>query len=608
MIRRILAAFAALFGVCFLASGVQAQSSGLMLTPLNHTVKAKVGSRQTVTFSFINSSPRPQVLDVQIVDLLQLPTGGADLRDAGTLPHSCAPWLSVPSTTIAVGARQTRTLPVNIAIPGDAAGSYHAAILVKLPEPVLPPGMTGGKVSVQTLLPIHVVIGGTEKPAAEVKKAELAPAEKVIPASSPAQAEELRGKWALVPTVENSGNSMVRVKGDIVVTSQTGALVGRYRVGDTGNNGQLILPGAAVSFPILINSTLPEAKYQARLNLAYTDKLGYSMPMGLLPRVGGDPAKGEIELGSVARTGLQAYVEPRVMISSALAGAVRTERVTVVNLEKFPITVTARASASTIDADGTPIILQDAAAPTSWLTLSPPSFRLGAEQTRTLVVRLMAPPDASDQWALLEFDFASASPKVDLTSTGRSVVLLRSAGNKDEAKVSLQSAALTSTPDGPVLSLAVTNPGARPAAFSASNVELTQGIAGGTEAGKLEPSKAESLNIGGETNVVVLPGKMRRLDFLLPKTIDAGQYLGRLKLNPTKLAGGRANAAEEAALEFKLNLAAPRVEKAGGSRTGGSRNGQGKTGQTPKGKAAGKPARPAAAKTARPVSKAAARR
>ena len=584
--RSTLTGFIAFFAVCFSTSPAHAQQSGLMLTPLNHTIKTKAGSRHTVTFSFINSLSTPQLLSIQIADLMQLPSGGAVPREAGTLPHSCAPWLISSDVTLAVAPRQTKVLTVNISVPGDAVGSYHAAIVVKMPEAVLPPGVAGASLKMQTLLPIHVVISGTERPGAEVKTAEFAPAEKVIRATNPTHAAQLRGKWALVPTVENTGNCMVRVKGDIIVTSQSGALVGRYRIGD-GSNGQLILPGVSISFPILIDSTLPEIKYQARMNLSYSDKLGYSMPMELVPRPDGKLGQGEVKMGDVARTGLQAYVEPRVLIASAPVGSVRTERVTVVNLERFPITVTARASASTIDSDGTPILLQDTAAG-GWISLSPPTFRLGAQQTRTVVLRLMAPADASDQWALVEFDFASASPKIALTATGRSVVLLRNSGNKDEAKVTLKSAALTNTPDGSVLSLSVVNGGQRPAAFSAGAVELMPAASAGIT--KVVLNFTPTLKLEGETNIVVLPGKMRRLDFLLPKNVGAGEYRGRLGLSPVRLVG-RAGIATPTALDFNLKLAALEA----GAKTTKPKS---KSKTTPKPKAAvARPIKPVIAKT-----------
>ena len=414
-----------------------------MITPLNKTVNTGRGSQVTFSFDIVNQSNSNSVVEVRRGDLTQNSAGGAELQDVGTQPRSCANWLRTQEGALSVPPNQKRTLTVLATVPGDANGSYHAVLVVKLPSGVLPPGVTGGVVTMQTLLPIHIVVNGSEKPAAVVEKAELMPAEQIIQARSEEHAAQLKGKWALVPTVSNTGNTMVRVKGDIVVTSEKGTLTGRYLVAEGSQNGQLILPGAKVSFPILLDSTLPDEKYQARLSLSYTDKQGYTMPMALTPRVGGDVNKGEVGLGAMARMGLQAYVEPNTVLTGVAAGGLRSERVTVTNLENFPVNVDVKILPTTIDADGTPVPVAGEDVSASWLTVAPTSFRMGAQQTRSLNLRIAAPENAQDQWALVQLNFTSADPKnPDLTSTSKTVVLMRNLKSEEQAKVGLQSAAM----------------------------------------------------------------------------------------------------------------------------------------------------------------------
>lgn len=491
------------------------------------------------------------VIDVGLQDLTQSENGGPVLSEPGSTSQSCAKWITVPQGRITLAPGQNEVIRASISIPRNVSGSYHAALTIKLTGADAP--RTTGAVAelvTQTILPIHIFMSGTLKPSVELQTAELKPAEGNIMAME--SEDDVRGKWVLMPHVKNTGNSMVRLRGDVIVSSSKGALVGRYQISNGDPDGQAILPGAIIQFPIRINSTLPDEQYLGRLNLRFQGARrieGYSAPMTLKPRADGASDKGLVALGTVERTGLQALVEPRVVIGSVLPNSVRTQRITVTNLEDFPVSVSATASGLAIDVDGEPIALPELA--TAWMAIAPSTFRLGAQQSRVVSVRMNAPADQGDRWGLLQFAMSSTNPaRSTLTTTARTSVLLRSATGEANGTAKVEKIALTRSSSGPIVSVTVANLNSRPLAFASSALQLTTAIP------QIPDESAGTLTLAGETNVVLLPNGSRRLDFQLPLNIKPAAYEGQLKLNGLAATTG-AKATNDFAIAFKLNLTAP---------------------------------------------------
>ena len=533
---------------CFFSATSQAQETrGFLLTPLNQTLHLRSGARTVITFKAVNQLPTSSSVNVKLRDVSQTAGGGPELHEPGTIPHSCATWLRTQEGTFSVAAGQTQLLTLNAVVPPGVAGSYHAALVVTfVNSPRKSAGTTSAALTNSVVLPIHIFITGTEKPAVALEETSFVPAERVMGAMNAEQANQLRGKWALVPQVRNTGNSMVRIKGDVVVTSSEGTLVGRYLVARGDPDGQPILPGALIRFPILLDSFMREPKYQARMNLDFPGprgKVGYSAVMNLTPRVGNDATRGEVTMGTVERTGLQASASPGVLVATVAPGALRTERIAVTNYEDTPVAVNATALPCTIDTDGTPIALQDEANAT-WLSVAPSAFRLGAGQTRQITVRLSSAGDAQDHWALVQLNIASASPKTTgLSTTSRTIVVMNDATNTAAAGAKLQQVSLVRSSEGAALSLSVGGEGTRPATFKDSVLELVS----------IKNNGAKPVAIIGDADLVVLPTKTRRLDFLLPRDLAPGKYVGHLKLKPANESGSSATTTE-LDLPFDLTL------------------------------------------------------
>lgn len=566
-------------GIFLLACGAplsvcQAQSSdGLLITPLNRTILGRPGGKDSIEFKVSNFLKTRTNIEVGLRDLTQDATGAPVLSDAGSTPQSASKWISVTQGKIALAPGQTQVVRASIAIPPGVSGSYHSALTLQLFASDAPtvPGSSASVVN-QAILPIHVFINGTLKPSVELQGATLKTAAGNI--ASMTDEDELRGKWVLVPRVKNTGNSMVRIKGDVIITSPKGELIGRYQVSGGDPDGQAILPDATVEFPILIDSTLPDAQYPARVSLRFQGAKrieGYSAPLTLTPRSEGSTAElptGAVSLGTIERTGLQALVEPSVVIGTVQPNSVRSQRVTVTNLEDFPVMVQANASGLAIDTDGETIALPDSNT-ANWMTIAPSTFRLGGGQSRVVSVRMNAPSDDQDRWGLLQFEMSSKTPNAStLTATARTTILLRNATNESGGSPVTEKVALTRSALGPIVSVTITNKNQRALAFAASGLQLDENVptvepatapAEVTKTGDAEKTASPplSFSINGENNLVLLPGASRRLDFQLPANIAAAQYQGVLKLRGLE-AAGTAKATNDFSVPFNLNLTIPK--------------------------------------------------
>lgn len=363
---------------------------------------------------------------------------------------------------------------------------------------------------------------------------------------------------------------MVRIEGDVIITSPKSELIGRYQVSGGDPDGQAILPNATVEFPILIDSTLPDAQYAARVSLRFQGAKrmeGYSAPLTLTPRSEGsttDAPTGTVSLGTIERTGLQALVEPSVIIGAVQPNSVRSQRITVTNLEEFPVMVQANASGLAIDTDGETIALPDPQT-ANWMTIAPSTFRLGGGQSRVVSVRMNAPSDDQDRWGLLQFEMSASTPGAStLTATARTTILLRNATNESGGAPVTEKVALTRSALGPIVSVTIDNKNQRALAFAASGLQLDENVSitGATptkEDAKTtdKPQNPASFLIVGETDIVLLPGASRRLDFQLPANIAAAQYQGVLKLRGLA-ATSNAKATEDFSVPFNLNLTVPK--------------------------------------------------
>jgi hypothetical protein len=543
------------------APGARAQSGdGLLIMPLNRSIEARAGAKDTIEFKIHNGLPTRTVIDVALQDLTQDKGGAPILSTIGSTPRTAAPWITIPQGKLTIAPGAEHVIRGTIAIPRTGvSGSYHAALTLQLFGSSAAKGSSAAMVN-QTVLPIHVFIAGTLKPALELESATLKTAAGNFGSSD--GAEYLQGKWVLVPRVHNTGNSMARIKGDVIVTSSRGELIGRYQVNDGDPAGQAILPGAMIEFPIFLNTTLPDAQYPARINLKFQGARrveGYSAPMTLVPRADGSTPEvplGIVSLGTIERTGLQALVEPRVVIGSVQPNSVKTQRITITNLEDFPVNVSTMPSGLAIDTDGETIALPDPQVG-AWMRVAPSAFRLGPQQSRVVSVRMNAPAALEDRWGLLQFTMSSASKTSDLTANARTSVLLRNAANPENGKAMAQNIALTRSGTGPIVSVTIANSQTRPLAFASSVLQLLPAEEESTpDADKADESAPRPLVINGETSIVLLPQSARRLDFQLPPNIRPGLYMGMMKLTGIA-ASGRGETADDFSVQFKLNLNAP---------------------------------------------------
>src|SRR5690242_14278400 len=91
--RFLVSFYCALLLVClFNLPTSRAQSNdGLLIMPLNRTIEARPGARDTIEFKIHNGLPTRTVIDVSLQDLTQDKNGAPILTAIGSTPRSAAP-------------------------------------------------------------------------------------------------------------------------------------------------------------------------------------------------------------------------------------------------------------------------------------------------------------------------------------------------------------------------------------------------------------------------------------------------------------------------------------------------------------------------------------
>lgn len=122
---------------CLLVSGVQGQQAedmkgGIGIGPLKLVVDAPPGETWNGSFRIVGVvTDQRSTFDIEVVDLAQSLTGQKEQVDRGGGARSASEWIEVESQ-VTVRGKETREVPVSIAVPRSAYGAYSAYITVNM--------------------------------------------------------------------------------------------------------------------------------------------------------------------------------------------------------------------------------------------------------------------------------------------------------------------------------------------------------------------------------------------------------------------------------------------------------------------------------------------
>ncbi len=232
-----------------LSPKLDADGLSFNVTPMITDLSIEPGASQTGLTSVRDNnavgSP-PIRFKVSLRDWTLDQSGQPTFADPGTMPDSCAPWMTVTPSELSVSPGQDQLVRYTVTAPPGSQGSYHCIILLtSAPEPAIVHntsvnvcGCIGNTVYVQVGPPVY-----------RAKITSLAVTTKNV---------------AL--TVENTGSSYVRLGGVVKIADSTGNVIQQIKI-----PGYVVLPGSnnlrIVTMDTL--SDLPSGAYTATAILDY---------------------------------------------------------------------------------------------------------------------------------------------------------------------------------------------------------------------------------------------------------------------------------------------------------------------------------------------------
>ncbi len=236
---------------------------GLYITPLTETLDGAPGSKITFTTSITNQSNVQLTALISFRDFYIDSNGNYSMTTFASYTHSCAPWITTPSTAPIVGAGQTIQVPFTITIPSNVSGEYFATILINNTAP----NQTGNIiVGVNTAIIVSVKIDNMPMTyQAQFKGVKLYnTTSDNLPANFPSSFKNNGIPYVLELDYTNTGNSVVGLDGQLRIVSDT-----LHQIVDAtslARQDTLAFPGITRTIWVPINRLVPNGDYRVLLS------------------------------------------------------------------------------------------------------------------------------------------------------------------------------------------------------------------------------------------------------------------------------------------------------------------------------------------------------
>ena len=373
--------------------------AALRVEPLRAQINARPGQRFQFTIRLTNlSATEPTEVGVAPADVAQGDEGRLTFPAAGDTPYSCADWLDLPATTVALAGGEVYDLVVTGRVPARTQGTRHGAIMI---IPGGAPAPRGGGMVVAMVMRIaflvDFILPGAARTDVKIDSLEMVPATEVMPGTTPRDMlAQYQDRTALRLTCNNQGDSGTVVSGYVYLRAgASGRIVQKMPLG--GERGLTLLPLSKVRTNVIFPQKLSSGEYAVEVRAHYGERkrrleAGQLFQMG---ETGEASAVGE--LGSRAER-YSLSLSPESMKFPLKAGLTTTRQFYVKNEEQVPLDCTAQVVGFGVELDGTVIeealgtdssadVADATMAKSAQITVSPEQFTIPASAAIRLRVQ-----------------------------------------------------------------------------------------------------------------------------------------------------------------------------------------------------------------------------
>ncbi|MCK4298888.1 MAG: hypothetical protein KAX80_05115, partial [Planctomycetes bacterium] len=322
-------------------------------------------------------------------DVAQGDEGRLTFPAAGDTPYSCAEWLDLPATTVALAGGEEYDLVVTGRVPARTRGTRHGAIMI-IPHPRPAPG--GGGVVVGVVMRIaflvDFILPGAARTDVTIDSLEMVPATEVMPGTTPRDMlAQYQDRTALRITCTNQGESGTVVSGYAYLRAgASGRIIQKMQLG--GDRGLMLLPLSKVRTNVIFPQKVSSGGYAVEVRAHYGERKRRLEASQLFQVTETGEATAVGEFGSQAER-YSLRLSPERMKLPLKAALTTTRQLYVRNEEQVPLDCTAQVVGFGVELDGTVIeeplgttssadVADATRAKSAQITVSPEEFTIPA--------------------------------------------------------------------------------------------------------------------------------------------------------------------------------------------------------------------------------------
>lgn len=239
--------------IAYLSFGVAAD---IGLSPPRVELTGAPGERVTTTVTVLTMSNASQQVATEVGDWTMSMGGDLTFFPGGTLATSSAPWIDVDAGDFELAPNGGREVRLDVAIPEDASGTYHAMVFFTVVPPPSESAGVGVITTSRVAFTVYVTAAGTEVDGAELVDLYRS------------------GPGTLTAVVVNTGNTLMRVSGAIELRDEGGEV--RHRI------------------PVRTSAVLRESERELTFTLPDDVEDGFYVALALLEDSRGGVLAGEL--------------------------------------------------------------------------------------------------------------------------------------------------------------------------------------------------------------------------------------------------------------------------------------------------------------------------
>ena len=198
------------------AMSTVAHAADIGISPPRHELVAAAGETVVTTVTVLTTATSDQQVAGETSDWTMDIAGGTAFLASGSVLHSAAGWIELDAGVFVLPARGSRDVRLSVTVPPDPGldGTYHAMVFFTVVPPPSEARGVGVITTTRVGLTVYVTLAGTERAGSELVDLYQT------------DGRELRA------VILNTGNTVMRLSGEIQLRDETGAVRHRLEVPD----------------------------------------------------------------------------------------------------------------------------------------------------------------------------------------------------------------------------------------------------------------------------------------------------------------------------------------------------------------------------------------